>query len=101
MESKNENTSKKDSDKILKETIIIENSKIKTIKFPDASSIEKHDKIELDLNWKIPECLVIKYNNNDTHLAAGYTDGHIIIYDLSNPEDSEKVINFKYCLENK
>ena len=94
MESKNENQSKTDVDKKFKGTKTIDDSKIKRIKFPDVSLIEKHDKIELDLDWKIPECLVIKYSNDDSHIAAGYTDGHIIIYDLSNPEDSEKVMKF-------
>lgn len=94
MESKNENTLKKVSDKKLITTKTIETNKIKTIKFPDVSLIEKQDKTELDLDWKIPECLVIKYDNNDSHIAAGYTDGHIIIYDLINKDDPEKVTIF-------
>lgn len=95
MESKNENESKTDVNKKTKSTKTIDNSKIKAVKFPDVTLIEKHDKIELDLDWKIPECLVIKYSNNDSHLAAGYTDGHVIVYDLLNADDAEKVMKLK------
>jgi len=93
MESQNQKQIKLKSDNKNKELRTFDREKIKQIKFPDITLIEEHDKIELDLNWKIPECLVIKYSNNDSQIAAGYTDGHIIIYDLSNQDVLNKVIN--------
>lgn len=63
--------------------------KTKIIKFPD---ITKNDNYDLEINSKIPECLVVKYNNTDSHLAAGYTDGQIIVYDLINQENNNEQV---------
>ena len=74
---------------------IIEKNKITIKKFPERILFDKSEENDLDLNWKIPECLVIKFNNNDTQLAAGYTDGYTIIYNLKEENNSEKVKKIK------
>ncbi len=83
-------TTNEKQEKLIK---IIELEKIIKKNFPSVSLIEKKNKEELDIDWRIPECLVIKYNSNNSCIAAGYTDGHVIIYDMKNQESisSEKV----------
>ena len=64
---------------------------IRKIKFPDVSLLESYHQEEFDLDWKMPEALVIKYNISDNQIAAGYTDGHLIIYNLNENLNSKEV----------
>ena len=71
--------------------INIAKEKIRKIKFPDVTLLETYHQQEFDLDWKTPEALVIKYNLNDSQIAAGYTDGHLIIYNLNDNDDQVKI----------
>ncbi len=66
------------------------NENIKKIKFPDLTLLETFHQQEFDLDWKIPEALVIKYSINDSQIAVGYTDGHLIIYNINENNDQVK-----------